>query len=478
MKKVAIYVRVSTLEQAEKGYSIDEQTERLQKYAEIKDWMVYDTFIDAGFSGASTDRPALQKMISEVDNYNGVLVYKLDRLSRSQKDTLYLIEDVFNANDVAFVSLNENLDTSTAFGKAMIGILSVFAQLEREQIAERMAMGKVGRAKAGKAASWSTITRPYGYEINDDDIYEVVKHEAKIVKDIFRKYLEGESISGMSYDFSEKMIDGKKWHHSTIRRILTNPIYAGGIRFKGKVYDGQHDPIISMEDYKEAERQVKSRRIKHYKKHNNRRPFQSKYVLSGLLTCGKCGCPMVISYAAKRADGSRNMYYKCNSRVKAYRQKYDIKKACGDEIYHKDQLENLVYSEIKSIELEQSSIDKLKTEETKITIEDYQKEIRNLIKQNSKLTDLYVDSLIEKDDFVERQKKLEDKKAYFETEINILKETRKTDTTKENALKLIQHFSDNFDDLDRKDKKNIVNELIRSITVNVDNIEIKWVFAD
>lgn len=478
MKKVAIYVRVSTLEQAEKGYSIGQQTERLKKYAEIKDWLVYDTFIDAGHSGASLERPALQKMLNEVENYNGVLVYKLDRLSRSQKDTLFLIEDVFLENDVSFISLNENLDTSTAFGKAMIGILSVFAQLEREQIAERMAMGKLGRAKAGKAASWSEVARPYGYTIDDNDIYEVVKHEAKIVKDIFKKYLAGSSISGMSYDFSEKMIDGKKWHHSTIRRILTNPIYIGGIRFKGEVYDGQHDPIIDKDDFEEAQRQVNSRRIKHYEKHNNRRPFQSKYVLSGLLTCGKCGCPMVISYAAKRTDGSRNMYYKCQSRVKAYRKKYDIKKACGDDIFHKEELESLVYEEIRSVSLEDSSIDYLKTEETKINIGDYEKEIKRLQKQNSKLTDLYLDSLIEKEDFVKRQNSLEDKKRYFETEIKILREQRETDTTQENALVLIKKFSDNFDELERKDKKNIVNELIRSITVNVDSIKIQWVFTD
>ncbi|MGC4441164.1 recombinase family protein, partial [Streptococcus suis] len=82
-------------------------------------------------------------------SFDTVLVYKLDRLSRSQKDTLYLIEDIFIKNDIAFLSLQENFDTSTPFGKAMIGILSVFAQLEREQIKERMMLGKVGRAKAG-----------------------------------------------------------------------------------------------------------------------------------------------------------------------------------------------------------------------------------------------------------------------------------------------------------------------------------------
>ena len=139
--RVVCYVRVSTREQAEKGYSVSEQQERLKAYCLAKDWVVAQVITDPGFSGAKLERPGMQQLISLVQakKCDAVLVWKLDRLSRSQKDTLYLIEDVFLKNGCAFVSMNENFDTSTAFGRAMIGILSVFAQLEREQIRERMA---------------------------------------------------------------------------------------------------------------------------------------------------------------------------------------------------------------------------------------------------------------------------------------------------------------------------------------------------
>ena len=149
MHKVAIYVRVSTTSQVDEGYSIDEQKAKLTSYCEIKDWNIYDIYTDGGFSGSNTERPALEQLIRDAKRklFDTVLVYKLDRLSRSQKDTLYLIEDVFLENDIEFVSLLENFDTSTPFGKAMIGLLSVFAQLEREQIKERMQLGKLGRAK-------------------------------------------------------------------------------------------------------------------------------------------------------------------------------------------------------------------------------------------------------------------------------------------------------------------------------------------
>ncbi|MDS8186326.1 recombinase family protein, partial [Streptococcus pneumoniae] len=113
--KVAIYVRVSTTSQVEEGYSIDEQKAKLSSYCDIKDWSVYKIYTDGGFSGSNTDRPALEGLIKDAKKrkFDTVLVYKLDRLSRSQKDTLYLIEDIFIKNNIAFLSLQENFDTST-----------------------------------------------------------------------------------------------------------------------------------------------------------------------------------------------------------------------------------------------------------------------------------------------------------------------------------------------------------------------------
>ena len=133
----ALYVRVSTEAQAEEGYSVGAQTERLQSYCKAMGWAKTELYVDGGFSGSNLERPEMQRLIGDVKSGKtaAVLVYKLDRLSRSQKDTLYLIEDVFIPNDVDFISLNESIDTSTPYGRAMIGILSAFAQLERENIA-------------------------------------------------------------------------------------------------------------------------------------------------------------------------------------------------------------------------------------------------------------------------------------------------------------------------------------------------------
>ena len=143
MKRAAIYIRVSTQEQAQEGYSVGEQRERLIAYCKAQAWVIANIYVDGGYSGANLNRPGIQKLMDETANFDIVLVYKLDRLSRSQRDTLYLIEEIFLPNKVDFVSMQESFDTSSPFDKAMIGLLAVFAQLERKQIKERTKIGKI-----------------------------------------------------------------------------------------------------------------------------------------------------------------------------------------------------------------------------------------------------------------------------------------------------------------------------------------------
>ena len=151
MKHTALYLRVSTEAQADEGYSLAAQAEKLEAYCRMKGISRFTRYVDGGFSGSSLNRPAVTQLIDCIRNgeVERVVVYKLDRLSRSQKDTLYLIEDVFAPHSVDFVSINENIDTGTPYGRAMIGILSAFAQLERENIFLRTRMGMVERVRQG-----------------------------------------------------------------------------------------------------------------------------------------------------------------------------------------------------------------------------------------------------------------------------------------------------------------------------------------
>lgn len=248
--KVGIYIRVSTQEQANEGYSIDAQTDRLTSYCKSRDWKIYNTYIDGGFSGSNTNRPALHQLMQDIQDkkLNCVLVYKLDRLSRSQKDTLYLIEDVFLKNKIDFVSLNENFDTSSPFGRAMIGILSVFAQLEREQIKERSLMGRIERAKNGLWHGGGF--EPFGYNYINGQLI-VNEYEATIVQDAFDLFLQKLPIHRINRIISEKY--GKEFHETVLRSILSTRLYTGKISYLGGIYDGQHQAIITEDTFKAAE---------------------------------------------------------------------------------------------------------------------------------------------------------------------------------------------------------------------------------
>lgn len=337
VETTAIYVRVSTQEQAKEGYSVDEQLDRLRKYCEAHDWKLRKEYVDPGFSGAKLERPAIQQLIKDVEEgkISRVLVYKLDRLSRSQKDTLYLIEDVFLKNGTDFVSMTENFDTSTPFGKAMIGILSVFAQLEREQIRERMSMGKEGRAKEGK---WHGGVRvPIGYRFVDD-LLVIDPYEAHIVKTCFREYAAGKSVDQI---YSELKSAGMKSSYGeltkpTIYFILHNKVYLGVIRHNKEEFQGLHEPIIDQKTFDIC--QARFERNRNNPRYAN--AFEPITILGGLLKC-KCGCNMRIRHGWKHKDGYIQKYYVCKNRLekagtcpvnsRSYRTQ-DVQQAVLDEV--------------------------------------------------------------------------------------------------------------------------------------------------
>ena len=162
--ETAIYVRVSTEEQVKEGYSIRGQEQKLKDYARIKDWQIYDIYIDEGISGKNiTARPEINRLIEDVKqgNVKNVLVFKIDRLTRSTSDLIYLI-DLFNEYNCAFNSLMESIDTQTASGRMFLKIIGIFAEFERENISERITLGRERKVKEGY--SLCSHTASYGYD--------------------------------------------------------------------------------------------------------------------------------------------------------------------------------------------------------------------------------------------------------------------------------------------------------------------------
>ena len=474
--KVAIYVRVSTTNQAEEGYSIDEQKDKLKSYCDIKDWNVYNVYTDGGFSGSNTTRPALEQLIKDAENkkFDTVLVYKLDRLSRSQKDTLYLIEDVFIANDIAFLSIMENFDTSTPFGKAMIGLLSVFAQLEREQIKERMQLGKLGRAKSGKSMMWAKVA--YGYTYHRENAEMTINElEAIVVREIFQSYLAGRSITKLRDDINERYPKTPAWQYRIIRRILSNPVYCGYNQYKGEIYQGNHEPIISKSDYDKAQKEIKIRQRTSAEKFNPR-PFQAKYMLSGIAKCGYCGAPLKIIMRTPRKDGSRLILYECYQRHPRKRvgvTVYNNNEKCDSKFYDKQAIEEYVLNEISKLQTDGDYINELFSNQDAIAIDrgNIQKQIDALSNKLKRLNDLYIDDRITLDE-------LKDKSAIFTTTRLSLEnelendEAMKSQERKDTMTDILS--CDNILDIDYDQQNIIVRGLINKVEVTADNIVIRW----
>lgn len=304
VKRVALYIRVSTARQDQEGYSIPLQKERLIAYCKAKGWVVAGMFVDPGHSGSSMDRPGLVNLMEGISagKYDVVLVYKLDRLSRSQKDTLYLIEDVFMANGVDFVSMQESFDTTTIYGRAMVGILSVFAQMERETITERTLMGRAGRAEEGLWHGGGTD--PIGYDYVDGELVVNVA-EAEQVRMVYGFYADGYSVTEISRRMDGYHTKHGDWSHtSTVGNVLDNPLYAGTVHFDGATGRGRHTAIVD----KETDSRVKARRARLKRAEAS---GDSAFLLTGLIYCASCGARY---FPHKRPNG--RVVYSCHSRAK------------------------------------------------------------------------------------------------------------------------------------------------------------------
>lgn len=478
-QKVAIYIRVSTQEQAQEGYSVDQQTERLTSFCKAKDWPIVDVYTDPGFSGANTQRPALQKLFSDIEagRVDCVLVYKLDRLSRSQKDTLYMIEDVFLAHGVDFVSMQENFDTSTSFGRAMIGILSVFAQLEREQIRERMSMRKIGRAKAGLFHGGGF--RPFGYDYVCGHLL-VNPTEAIIVRDVYEMFLSRVPINQIEVAVHGKY--GIHVHHTLVRSILSTPIYMGLITWAGVTYPGEHEPIVDEETFRRAQDLLHDRaRIAASKP----KPFRATHLLSGLLVCGTCGA---LYFARKNHSGHGYKktwlaYYHCYSRVGQKDRVVDP--SCMNPTYRVDTLDSRIIGEIERLVDDESYFRSLvgiskKNDVSRIEADRaaLMRRIDELDLQISRVIDLYQLGSIGIDAIGQRTQKLQEEKSALQRTLDALVLPKDDRLSADEALSVLSECSAVLASDDMDAKRAMLQRLIRKIIVKPTkgDLDILWNF--
>ena len=472
----ALLARVSTQEQAINGHSIDEQVDRMRDYCKAMGWDIYKEYIDAGFSGANTDRPALQRLIRDIKKgkIKKVLVYKLDRLSRSQKDTLELIEDVFLENGCDFVSMSENFDTSTPFGRAMIGILAVFAQLEREQIKERMAMGRIARAKKGK---YHSTNCPTGYDYINGELV-TNEFEKMQVMQIFNEYVKGKSPQRIASDLNEAGMTHKKgkWIPSTVRIILKNKTYIGYIKFDGQYYRGDHEAFIDPELFDTVQEMMARKHEEHAE--YNRRLGKANSYLGGYLECGCCHAKYAKNTQSTYYKGKKYVYeyYQCNSRIK---KKMELVKDpnCKNKNWKMDELNNLVFNEIRKLAVDQNYIADLKSsipaDERPNII---QAEIKKLDDQMEKLMDLYVMQEMPMELLQDRIHGLNEKKHSLEDELDRIKKENQDKLSLSETMEIANDFSAILVREDYDEIRETIGTLIEKIEINGNDVTIHWNF--
>mgnify|MGYP003419371131 CR=1 FL=1 len=451
MKKIAaIYIRVSTDIQAEEGYSIEAQKEQLTAYCVSKGIKNYDYYIDGGWSGSNIDRPEMQRLIKDVkdDKISHVIVYKLDRLSRSQKDTLYLIEDVFNPHNVDFVSLNESMDTSTPMGRLMLGILSAFAQLERENIRMRTRMGMKERVKSGLWMGGGRV--PFGYDYDSSQGILVPNKDAEKVKQIYKLYIEGKSpqdiadLLGLKYD-------------KLVNQILVRKSNYGIIEYNGEEYQGKHEPIISKETYDIAMQCMEQRKTT--------RTNNSEHLLTGLIYCGKCGAKM-----RYQKWGNKGCKLICYSQQKS--KKYLIKDPdCDQEKIWADEIEGYVVNALFQFadNYEPSKTESL-IEKDKLTLLYNQK--NELSKKLKRLYNIYAeqddDMLLETISDVKKQLDSVNKKIEQNIQNNTEEKQRKE------KIGILRNLSSIWNDITANEKKTIIRKLVDKIVITDNHVHINF----
>ena len=350
----AIYTRKSTSEGLDQDFtSLDAQREAGENYIQSQKsegWIVLpEIYDDGGYTGANTDRPALQKLLSDIKDgkIDCVVVYKVDRLSRSLLDFTKLLE-FFDKNNVSFVSVTQHFNTNTSMGRLTLHILLSFAQFEREIISERT---KDKMAAARKKGRWAGGRPILGYDLDRDNKKLVINEkEAKLVREIFELYLKEKSLLSTAMRLNERGLKSKKsrsksgkefggasFKSTHVQYIVKNPLYLGKVEYNGVRYPGLHDAIIGEETFNKVQALLGTNRVKRETTKNTK----NVGLLNNLLRCKACDSIMYHTYTLKGSYKYR--YYVCTSAQKKGYQ------SCPTQSVNADAMENAVIESLKKI---------------------------------------------------------------------------------------------------------------------------------
>lgn len=499
-KTVAIYARVSTTEQAEEGYSIDEQIRVLNEYCNQKGYTIYDEYVDRGISGKNIKgRPAIQRLISDAEQkkFDVLLVWKMNRIARKMVDLMNIVE-LLNNKNIAFRSYTENYETESPTGKLQFQMMAAIAEYERNNIAENVKMGMIARAKEGRwnggqVLGYDVVELPVENRKRKNTGLRINEKEAAIIRTIFHLYTTGHGYKAIANKINRsgyRTKRNKTFSLNAIKTIVTNPVYAGYIRYNVRrdwnekrrnnvnpnpvIVPGSHDPIISEEIWKIAQEVYKSRTCKPNRVHDGEFP------LTGIMKCPVCGAGMVIGRTTNRTkSGEKRVleYYVCG----AWKNKgTNVCRSNGvrtdyADVYVLNKLDNLMKSD-KLIQQLVSSINHKQESLIAPIQREYQHYLQDIEKLEGKLSNLldaYMEELITKVKYQSKASELEEQifslKALMEPLKEQLHSTVSSEVTFNQVKAVMQNFSKAFkQSLTREQRKRLLHLIIHQITIDED----------
>lgn len=319
--RCAVYSRKSTEEGLEREYNtLDAQRDAGEAYIKSQQhegWVCLpNRYDDGGYTGANLDRPAMRRLLADIEagKVNCVVVYKVDRLSRSLLDFSRIME-TFERHKVSFVSVTQAFNTASSMGRLVLNVLLSFAQFEREMISERT-RDKIAAAR--RKGKWSGGMPILGYTVVDTKLV-VDEDEARRVREIFEMYVEHESMLAVVKELNARGCRTKRWttqkgtarggrpfDKNSLYQMLTNVVYMGKVRYKDEVHQGEHKPIVDAAVF------TKAQKLMQQNGRSGGRTTRNKHgaLLRGLLRCVACDCGMNHAYTSKGNHQYR--YYTCN----------------------------------------------------------------------------------------------------------------------------------------------------------------------
>lgn len=487
--RCAIYTRKSTEEGLEQEFnSLDAQREAGEAYImsqRHEGWtVVTQRYDDGGFSGGNMDRPALERLLQDVEDHriDCIVVYKVDRLSRSLLDFAKIME-ILDSNGVSFVSVTQQFSTTTSMGRLTLNILLSFAQFEREIIGERI-RDKVAAAK--KKGKFTGGTPPLGYDVDSERTALIVNpDEAKLVRHIFKRFAECGSPLAIAQELNKNGIttkswmtkhgvfrEGKPWHKGYIYRVLQNRTYLGEVIHKDNTYPGEHEAIVTQELWDRAHAVIEGN--KQY--HSLPTRAKSTSLLKGIIRCGACDSAM-----SPVTTGSTPQkvyrYYTCGKASKTGYGNCPVRSVPAGDI------ESAVIQQLRAIfrspemvaqtyratrDLESEELDRLRAERNDLDacLERLKQTASRLLESGASDSDTNAEIRRTNEEYIDVQQRLRD------VDEDILGMQARQVTERDVAVSL-RRLDPIWDELFPLEQTRIVHLLVEQVTVNPDGMNIK-----